>query len=217
VNRRMSNHLDVSGSYTLAKATSIIGSSSDETDVNLVQDIRDPFGSVQNAPLTRTDGRHRVSLSAIVEAPLGIDVAPIFLYQSALPTHSFEGIDLNTDGNVNDKTARAYRYMGLNADGTARFEERGSCDTVNCSRRAPYSQLNLRISRGFQLAGSARVEAIAEVFNVLNAKNPSIPLTTRRLSATGAPLTSFMQPTAFAGDFGQPEQRVGQLGFRITF
>jgi len=217
INRRMSNHLDVSGSYTLAKATSIIGSSSDETDVNLVQDIRDPFGSVQNAPLTRTDGRHRVSLSAIVEAPLGIDVAPIFLYQSALPTHSFEGIDLNTDGNVNDKTARAYRYMGLNADGTARFEERGSCDTVNCSRRAPYSQLNLRISRGFQLASSARVEAIAEVFNVLNAKNPSIPLTTRRLSATGAPLTSFMQPTAFAGDFGQPEQRVGQLGFRITF
>jgi hypothetical protein len=26
-----------------------------------------------------------------------------------------------------------------------------------------------------------------------------------------------MQPTAFAGDFGQPEQRVGQIGFRITF
>ena len=217
VNRRMSNHLDVSGSYTLAKATSIIGSSSDETDANLVQDIRDPFGSVQDAPLTRTDGRHRVSLSAIVEAPFGIDVAPILLYQSALPTHSFEGLDLNTDGNVNDKTARAYRYTGLNADGTARFEESGSCDTVNCSRRAPYSQLNLRISRGFQLAGSARVEAIAEVFNVLNAKNPFIPLTTRRLSATGAPLTSFMQPTAFAGDFGQPEQRVGQIGFRITF
>ena len=217
VNRRMSNHLDVSGSYTLAKATSIIGSSSDETDANLVQDIHDPFGSVQDAPLTRTDGRHRVSLSAIVEAPFGIDVAPIFLYQSALPTHSFEGLDLNTDGNVNDKTARAYRYTGLNADGTARFEESGPCDTVNCSRRAPYSQLNLRISRGFQLGGSARVEAIAEVFNLLNARNPFIPLTTRRLSATGAPLTSFMQPTAFAGDFGQPEQRVGQIGFRITF
>jgi hypothetical protein len=26
-----------------------------------------------------------------------------------------------------------------------------------------------------------------------------------------------MQPTAFAGDFQQPEQRVGQVGFRITF
>ncbi|HTL00564.1 MAG TPA: hypothetical protein VL379_21170, partial [Pseudomonadales bacterium] len=117
----------------------------------------------------------------------------------------------------NDKTANAYRYTGLNADGTAKFEQSGSCETVNCSRRAPYSQLNLRVSRGFRLAGSARVEAIAEVFNLLNAKNPFIPLTSRRLSATGVPLASFMQPTAFAGDFGQPEQRVGQLGFRITF
>jgi hypothetical protein len=217
INRRMSNHLDVSASYTLANATSIIGSAADETDANLVQDIRDPFGAVQDAPLTRTDGRHRVSLSAIVEAPFGIDVAPIFLYQSALPTHTFEGLDFNVDGNVNDKTANAYRYTGLNANGTAKFEQTGSCDTVNCSRRAPYSQLNLRVSRGFQFAGSTRIEAIAEVFNLLNAKNPFIPLTTRRLSATGAPLASFMQPTAFAGDFGQPEQRVGQIGFRITF
>src|SRR6185436_9672626 len=217
VNRRMSNHLDVSASYTLAKATSIIGSSSDETDANLVQDIRDPFGSVQDAPLTRTDGRHRVSLSAIVEAPFGIDVAPIFLYQSALPTHSFEGLDLNTDGNVNDKTARAYRYTGLNADGSATFKNIGACETVNCSWRAPYSQMNLRVTKGFQLGAGARVEAIAEVFNLLNAKNPFIMPTTRRLSGAGVPLTSFMQPSAYAGDFGQPEQRVGQIGFRVTF
>ena len=33
------------------------------------------------------------------------------------------------------------------------------------------------------------IEAIAEVFNLFNAKNPFIPLTTRRREATGAPLT----------------------------
>jgi Carboxypeptidase regulatory-like domain/TonB dependent receptor len=217
VNRRMSHHLDTSASYTLAKSRSIIGSASDETDANLVQDVTNPFGSVQAAPLTRTDARHRISMSAIIEAPYGIDIAPMLLYQSALPTHTFEGLDLNADGNNNDRTARAYRYTGLNADGTATFEESGACNTVNCSRRAPYSQVNLRVSRGFQLGGSARIEAIADVFNLLNARNPFIPLTTRRLGATGAPLSSFMQPTAFAGDFGQPEQRVGQIGFRITF
>jgi len=217
LNRRMSRHLDVSGSYTLANATSVIGSAADETDANLVQDVRDPFGDVQNAPLTRTDARHRISASAIVEVPFGINIAPIFLYQSALPTHSFEGLDLNADGNNNDKTARAYRYTGLSADGTATFKEAGDCQTVNCSWRAPYSQMNLRVSKSFALGGASRVEAIAEVFNLFNAKNPSIPLTTRRLGATGAPLASFMQPTAYAGDFGQPEQRVGQIGFRITF
>src|SRR4029077_1654697 len=217
VNRRMSHHLDASASYTLPNATSSIGSSADETDANLVQDVRNPFGDVQDAPLTRTDARHRVSLSAIVELPFGVDVAPIFLYQSALPTHSFEGLDVNADGNTNDKTATAYRFTGLNADGTATFKQIGTCGTVNCSWRAPYSQLNLRVSKGFGLGGGARVEAIAEVFNLLNAKSPFIPLTTRRLSATGAPLSSFMQPTAYAGDFGQPEHRVGQIGFRVTF
>jgi hypothetical protein len=137
--------------------------------------------------------------------------------RSALPTHSFEGIDLNRDGNVNDKTARAYRFVEMNDGGTATYEEMGDCETVNCSRRAPFSQLNLRVSRAFPLRGSVRVEAIAEMFNVFNATNPSIPLTTQRLSPAGAPLASFMQPTAYAGDFQQPEQRVGQIGFRITF
>jgi hypothetical protein len=88
---------------------------------------------------------------------------------------------------------------------------------VNCSRRAPFSQLNMRVSRSFKLGGSARVEAIAEVFNVFNAKNPYINLSTSRLSGGGAPLASFMQPVAFAGDAGQGEQRIGQVGFRLTF
>jgi hypothetical protein len=217
MNRRMSHRLDLSASYTMSRSTSDIGSASDETDANLVQDISNPFGSVQDAPSTRTDARHRVALSAIVEGPAGINIAPIFLYRSALPTHTFEGLDLNADGNLNDKTATAYQYTGLNANGSATFKEVGACKTVNCSRRTPFSQLNLRVSRGFRAGGSARVEAIAEVFNLFNAKNPYIPLTTRRLSASGAPLSSFMQPTAFAGDFQQPEQRVGQIGFRVTF
>ena len=115
--------------------------------------------------------------------------------------HTFEGRDLNADSIVNDKTALAYRYTGLNDNGTATFEEDGACETVNCSRRAAFSQLNLRVSKAFPLRGDARVEALAEVFNLFNAKNPSIPLTTQRLSPAGAPLASFMQPTAFAGDF----------------
>ena len=215
--RRMSRGLDLNASYTLAKATSDVGSAYDDLAQNIVQDIRDPFGPVQDGPSTRTDARHRVTISAIVEAPWGLRVSPILFYRSALPAHTFEGIDLNADSQVNDKTALAYRYTGLNDNGTATFEEIGPCETVNCSRRAAFSQLNLRISRGFPVRGSARVEAIVEVFNLLNAKNPSIPLTSQRLSPAGAPLGSFMQPTAFAGDVQQPEQRVGQLGFRITF
>jgi len=216
VRRRFSRGLDFNGSYTLARAASDVGSAYDEIVQNLVQDVTDPFAPVQQGPSTRTDARHRVTVSAIVDAPWALRVSPIVFYRSGLPVHTFEGIDLNRDGNVNDKTSRAYRFTGLDDGGAARIEEIGACETVNCSRRAGFSQVNLRVSRAFPF-GAVRLEAIGELFNLFDAKNPFIPLTTQRLSATGAPLASFMQPTAFAGDAQQPEQRVGQVGFRLTF
>jgi hypothetical protein len=215
--RRMSRRLDVNASYTLAKATSDVGTAYDEVAANVIQNVFEPFDAQQDAPSSRTDARHRVSLSAIVEAPFGIHVAPVFFYRSALPLHTFDGTDPNVDGQRNDKTALAYRYTGLNDDGTARFEEDGPCEVVNCSRRAKYSQLNLRISRTFPIAGSVRLEAIGEIFNLFDARNPSLPLTSQRTNTAGAPLSTFMRPNGFAGDIGQPEQRIGQLGFRLTF
>jgi len=215
--RRMSRGVDAIASYTLSKATSDVGTSYDEVAQNLIQDIRDPFGPAQQGPSARTDSRHLISISSIVHAPWHINVASILYYRSALPVHTFEGLDLNADSNVNDRTAHAYRYTGIGADGQATFAEGGTCETVNCSRRAGFSQLNLRVSRTFPLARNIRIEAIGEVFNLFNATNPSLAITQRRLLATGAPNTGFMQPAAYAGDVGQPEQRVGQIGFRITF
>jgi hypothetical protein len=55
------------------------------------------------------------------------------------------------------------------------------------------------------------------VFNLFNAINPFIPLTTARLTNPTTTNPQFMQPNAYAGDIGQPEQRVGQVGFRLSF
>ena len=76
--------------------------------------------------------------------------------------------------------------------------------------------MNLRMSYGIKLYGNAHVEAIGEIFNVFNAKNPS-GFVASRLLGTGAPNPDFMQPTEFSGDFQNPEQRVVQIGFRISF
>jgi hypothetical protein len=216
--RRMSRGFDMTASYTLGNARSIIGTANDELDQNYVQDATDPLNPVNHGPSNRTDARHRISLSAVIQAPWGLQVAPLFLYRSTLPVQTFEGRDLNGDSNTNDITALAYRFTGLNDDGTATFEEDGPCETVNCSRRAPFSQMNLRVSKSFRFYGTARIEAIAEIFNVFNAKNPALPITSQRVNATtGVQQASFMQPVAYAGDFQQPEQRVGQLGFRLSF
>jgi hypothetical protein len=212
VRRRMANGLDFSVSYTLSSATSNIGAASDELDANYIQDVTNPFAEVQQGPSGRSDARHRISASAIIRAPWGIQVAPFFVFRSALPIFSFEGVDLNRDSNNNDITAKAYQYDG---EGVAP-KEIGDCKVVNCSRGANFAQMNLRISKSFSLMGRTRIEGIAEIFNVFNALNPAFPQTSQRL-ANGVQRAAFMQPTAFAGDFRQPEQRVGQIGFRFSF
>ena len=68
------------------------------------------------------------------------------------------------------------------------------------------------------------LEVYAEVFNMFNSINPAFAVgagsATRVFTGTAASHaanTAFLKPSAFAGDAGQPEQRVGQLGFRFSF
>jgi hypothetical protein len=212
VRRRMGDRWDLDASYTLSESTSHVGTAADELTQNLLQDVNDPFSDFQLGPSTRVDARHRVTASAIVRVPYDVQVASTVMFRTALPTTTIEGVDFNGDGVMNDHTPVAYHYTGLNADGSATFEEAGACETVNCSRRAPFSQVNLRVSRSFRLLGPARIEAMLEVFNVFNAKNPSIPLSMVRNNNA-----FFMQPTAFSGDVGQGEQRLAQIGARLSF
>jgi hypothetical protein len=224
--RRMTKGLDLTATYTLARALSTIGSAVDELDQNLVQDVSNPFDApAQLGPPVRTGARHRLSLSAMIQLPGGFNVAPIFTWRTALPLFINYGIDLNNDYNNNDIGDRALAFRGIDERGEPRYEDIGPCKTVNCGWGAPFSQLNLRVSKVFAIGGRLRVEAIGELFNVFNALNPSFTVATagnagRRFLGTAAlpvPNPNFMRPNDYAGDFQQPEQRVGQLGFRITF
>lgn len=63
------------------------------------------------------------------------------------------------------------------------------------------------------------LEAIAEVFNLFNAKNPSGFTLTRTVKTPAGfvPNPAFLVPTVYSGDFQQPDQRIGQIGVRFTF
>ena len=214
--RRMNAGLQFSAWYSLSRAESTTGNASDELNVQNIQDHLNPYADVQVGPSGRSDARHRATISAVWQAPYGITVSPVFRFRSALPVATIEGRDLNANGVANEIPEMAYAFDGFNDDGTAKVKEIGACESINCSRGASQSQFNLRVSKGFQLTNRARVEAIAEIFNLFNAKNPA-GFTTRRILANGNPNSAFMQPTEFAGDFQNPEQRVGQIGFRFTF
>ena len=224
VRRRMTNGIQLNAWYTLAKATGRGGQAVDELTTNLVQDSNSPLADVQNGPAARTDARHKFTISAILQAPWGITVSPVFRYRSALPMHIWYGYDNNLDGVSNDIYPTAYRFNGVDDAGVPTFEEMGSCTTVNCGRGAKLSQMNLRVAKTIPFGGITRVEIFGEIFNMFNAINPAFNVGAVSSAAvfTGSVATHssnpvFMKPNAYAGDNGQPEQRVGQIGFRFVF
>jgi hypothetical protein len=224
IRRRMDHHVQLNAWYSLAKATGRGGQAVDELTTNLVQDATNPFADVQDGPAARTDARHKFTISAIIQAPYSITVSPIFRYRSALPIHTWYGYDNNLDGVGNDIFPTAFKYTGINDAGVASSKEIGACETVNCSRGSSLSQFNLRVSKTVHIYQHVNAELIADFFNLANAINPAF-----NVGAAGAGQvytgtlanhtanTVFMKPDAFAGDAGQGEQRVAQLGFRITF
>jgi outer membrane receptor protein involved in Fe transport len=220
--RRMNKGVQMSAWYSLSRSISTTGNSGDELDIINIQNTADPFNDVQFGPSRRSDARHRATISAIFQLPVGFQVSPIFRYRSGLPVNIVDGVDLNNDGVNQDIPTRAFAFDGV---GNAP-KDIGECKTINCGRGASLSQLNLRVSKSFALMQGMRLEAIAEVFNLFNAINPSSfgPATQFRdpqqlIGADGlaTPNPNFLQPTTYAGDFQEPEQRVGQIGFRIVF
>jgi len=220
--RRMNRGVQVSAWYSISRSLSTTGNSGDELDLINIQNAADPFNDVQMGPARRSDSRHRATVSAIFSLPAGFQVSPIWRYRSGLPVNIVDGLDLNDDGVNQDIPARAFAFDGI---GNAP-KDIGECTRINCGRGASLSQVNLRVSKGFALPGGTRLEGVAEIFNLFNAKNPSGfgPATQFRdplqlIGADGAASANpnFLQPTTYAGDFQEPEQRVGQIGFRFVF
>jgi hypothetical protein len=217
VKRRMTNGIDFTATYTLAKALSTAGTAVDELNQNNLQDATLLYDDPRVlGPAQRTDARHSGTLAAVFLVK-GFTIAPFYIFRSPLPVTITEGLDTNANGERNDIPAKAYAFDGVGNPA----KEIGDCETWNCGRGAWRTQLNLRVSRSFNLVGRTRIEAIGEVFNLFNASNPAgfnpAGANNTRLLGTGAPNPTFLQPTAFAGDFQEPEQRVGQIGFRFSF
>ena len=182
--------LQLLGSYTLAKSTAD-GSlrATDEFGEYDVLNPADPFADNQENP-TRTDNRHKVTISGVYSPGWDLRVSPVFRYKSAQPFNIISGVDTNRDGLIYDLPA--------------------GVETLNSGRGADFMQLDLRVSKKFKLSGSTALEVIAEGFNLTNDTNPG-SYTANMLSPT------FGQPSAFAGDFQRGEQRLFQLGARFEF
>jgi len=136
------------------------------------------------------DARHRFFFVSNVTLWRGLRLGTTLQASSATPYNIHAGVDLNGDG--------------------FRIDLPPDVAHINSGRGSAFSQLDLRLSKAFRLARGMGIEALVEAFNVFNATNPA-GYNGNRAS------TTFGQPSTFAGDPLQGEQRVAQLAVRFHF
>ena len=202
VRSRMTDRFELQGFYTWSEATGNVLAGADEfrltsathqPDLAAVGDQSvnpfDPKCDECFGPLN-TDARHRVTLSALYRAPFAINLGTVIRYRSALPYTEWTGRDIDADGFALDLP------VGV--------------DHVNNLRGADMTQVDLRLSREFNVGAGVGIEILAEVFNLLNEENPNRFIGNRDAN-------NFRQPAVFAGDPLQPEQQLLQLGLRVRY
>ncbi len=188
---------------------------------------------------TRIDERHRIVASGVFEAPYGFQFAPILQLASSRPYAVNTGLDIDGDGRstvdricqgIDPRAVLQAQVAGtplpagtfalgcrqlqvntqrsgfiVNPDGT--IEERSG----------RYFNVDMRVTKGFNLGERVKLKGYANFFNLFNTENLSYG---GRLGLSAANSGLFLQPVALYGPgFGPP---VGlpftmQLGLRVDF
>jgi hypothetical protein len=218
---RLGTKFELQGFYTWSHTTGNVLAGADEfriTDAGHQGDLRtvrdqtinpyDPLCDACTGPLN-TDQKHRVTLSTLYRAPLGINASGIFRYHSGTPYTEWAGSDISCGptGTVL-KCADGYN-----------FDLAPGVSHVNSLRGSSFSQFDVRLSKEFKFYGNYGVELIGEIFNLFNSKNAANFNGNCAVNAAGQCTFSggFGQASTFAGDPAQGEQRLAQLGIRVTF
>ena len=234
--RRLSDGLGVRASYTLAKASNYanddqIPFSNGPVDPN---NLRAEFGPTPN------DQRHRFTLAASWDAPLGFNLSTIWTLASGVPmdillpsaASRIPELQRNAGGRVFTTAGELNTYLrDLNSRGgvqgvpmplvseDARFNDR-------------FDSLDLRITWPIKFQDRIRLEPMVEIFNVFNVTNILGVSNVNYSGYTNALVrdsddpgnpgfltsSSFGRPVSTAGGvFGSGGPRAVQLAVRVLF
>ncbi len=192
VRQRMTDGLQLSGSYSYAKARSI-----GDMEGGALMDPANPERDWGASP---GDVRHTVSAQATYTPALpasavrwlnGFQFATLVFFNSGFPVNALAGTDLNNDLVLNDR---------------ALFRDR------NAFTGPDYFQVDFRLSRRFTFGGTTAVELMVESENLVNRLNAACSI---------AGCTSAVVNREGAADFGRITStrpgRYVQFGARFTF
>lgn len=190
---------------------------------------------------TRLDERHRVVASAVIELPGNFQLAPIFQFASARPYSLNTGFDIDGDGLAtldrlcasaspsavfaargNTSALRALNPLGCQQIGvnTQRggfvVNTDGSVDEIS----GRFLNVDLRVTKSFNLGSRVRARIYTDIYNVFNTKNLYFGSNGRLGLANATAAGTFMQPSSLYGPgFGPPVGRpfTASFGARIDF
>jgi hypothetical protein len=202
--RRMRNGWQAQATYTAARGTDnapltgdyIVGSGDDR--------VSDPSNLDRDKGVTPFNQTHTLAVSGVLAPQVSgggmramvlnnNQVAVILQANSGLPFNIRSNLDLNADGNSNDRPVNIARNSG---------------------RLGNVVNLDLRYSRFVPLGGQTRAEVLVEAKNLFNRQNVAGVNRVVATDAAGNPLAAI--PSPFAGNAGY-DQRIVQVGFKITF
>ncbi len=189
VNRRMSNELEFSGSYTLSKTFD------DASDFD--EQPQNPFNLRSERALSLQHQQQRLVFNALWELPIGdeeagkaaqdnwitrvfghIEVAPIFTVESGRPVNPLTGIDSSRSGAF----PLSWRPLGFGR---------------NSLRSPMLVNMDLRVLKYFPFGQTARLDLVGEAFNLFNRSNVT---RINPVYGVGAvPQPGFLEPLAGAG------------------
>jgi hypothetical protein len=190
---------------------------------------------------TRLDERHRVVASAVLDLPYGFQLAPVFQFATSRPYSLNTGFDVDGDGlNTVDRLCagvdpaavfavrgNAAAIRALNPLGCAQAQVNqqrggfivnadGSIEEVS----GRYLNLDLRVTKTFNVGSRAQFKVYADLYNLFNTENLYFGSNGRLGLAVATAQATFMQPSTLYGPgFGPPVGRpfTAVFGARVDF
>jgi len=223
--KRMTHHFTVDTNYTLAWSYSYdAGGTSFRNYPRLATN---PFASYEWGP-NPNDERHHITVSGIVDLPGKFQLAPILQFGSARPFNLVNsGNTLNTGGATtlavvvpsnaptnwfafaNNNTGAQNCFYGLN--GVSQACTIAAYDPL---RGDPFFQLDMRLSRTISFGERAKVQLVAQAFNLTNRANYG-----PNFGNSIASQATFDHPAGFINPSATtiPRSLWGEFGVRFTF
>ncbi len=227
--QHMTKHFRLNANYTLSRAMGW----------GIESGGPDGFSSFRNYPHdplniwdprdfapTDNDERHHISISGIVQLPLGFQVAPILSYGSARPFDLISGFDVLARGSGYSRPIIVPNNAPTNYvafDGSAGKDAAaalaclaaGQCHQVGYDtlRGDPFFNLDMRVAKNIRVREGWNLQLIFQAFNLTNKTNYGSNF--HNTNTAG----SFLTPEGFINPSSSftPRAFVGEFGARFTF